>query len=134
MEDQNTVSLQEELLQYQKEKEKIRNVIGRIGGAASAKRDRVINICFIIFIVILFLMDTMRHLLGMDIPLPPLFSVEIGLLLVSVKIIWMIHKQGKIEHFQFWILSSIEYRVNDMTKKMQHIERSLKKIEESKKD
>ena len=127
MDELNTLSLQEELEQYQKEKEKIRNVIGQIGGKESAKRNRIMNIAFVLMMLILFLMDSMRHMLGISIPLPPLFSIEIGLLLVSVKIIWMINKQSKVEHFQFWILSSIEYRVNDMAKQMRQIEKAVKK-------
>jgi hypothetical protein len=70
-------------------------------------------------------MDVLRHLLGYDIPLPPLFSIEVGLLMVSVKIIWMIHKQSKVEHFQFWILNSIEFRVNDVAKRLRALEDRL---------
>ena len=55
-------------------------------------------------------------------PLPPLFSIELGVLLVSVKIIWMIHKQGRVEHFQFWILNSIEFRLNEITKSVRRLE------------
>jgi hypothetical protein len=55
-------------------------------------------------------------------PLPPLFSIELGVLLVSVKIIWMIHKQARVEHFQFWILNSIEFRLNEITKSVRRLE------------
>jgi hypothetical protein len=87
----------------------------------------ILNISFIAAVVILFVLDTMRHILEIDIPLPPLFSIEIGLLLVSIKIIWMIRKQMKVEHFQFWILNSIEYRINDVSKKLKQIENLVKK-------
>jgi hypothetical protein len=70
----------------------------------------------------LFLADVFRHLLMMELPLPPLFSLELGVLLVSVKIIWMIHKQAKVEHFQFWILNSIEFRLNEITKSVRRLE------------
>lgn len=118
-------ALQEELAQFQHEKDQIRNIIGAIGGEGSTRRDKLINIFFIILIAILFLLDTLRHLFGIEIPLPPLFSIEIGLLLVSIKIIWMIHKQMKIEHFQFWILNSIEFRINDISKRLITVERSI---------
>ncbi len=55
-----------------------------------------------------------------------MFSIEIGVLLVSLKIIWMMHKQTKVEHFQFWILNSIEFRLNDMSKKIEKIRKELK--------
>ena len=110
--------LQEELEHFLAEKERIRAVVGRIGGAQSAKRNRVINVLFIGGIIALFCLDVLRHLLRLDVPLPAMFSIELGVLLVSIKIIWMIHRQAKVEHFQFWILSSIEFRLNDLAKRM----------------
>ena len=82
---------------------------------------------FIFAIVFLFVLDVLRHVLNLSVPLPPLFSVEIGMFLVSIKIIWMIHKQAKVEHFQFWILNSIEFRLNDVSKRMRGIEDRLEK-------
>ncbi|MBU0477851.1 hypothetical protein KKC91_04710 [bacterium] len=120
--------LQEELEQFRKEKEKIKNIIGAIGAKTSARQDRILNISFIVAIIVLLALDTMRHILKIDIPLPPLFSIEIGLLLISIKIIWMIRKQMKVEHFQFWILNSIEYRINDVSKRLIRIENEIKKV------
>jgi len=124
--------LQEELEQFRKEKEKIKNIIGAIGAKSSPRQDKIFNISFIAAIVILFILDTMRHILEIDIPLPPLFSIEIGLLLISIKIIWMIRKQMKVEHFQFWILNSIEYRINDVSKRLTRIENEIKNCEHKK--
>jgi hypothetical protein len=118
-------ALKEELEQYRMEKEKIRAVVGAIGGAVVTKRDRVINILFIVAISALFLVDSFRHFLDFRIPLPPVISLELGVLLISIKIIWMIHKQSKVDHFQFWILNSIEFRLNDLAKKMRVIEERL---------
>ena len=114
--------LKEELEQYRREKDKIRQVVGQIGGKGSARRDACITLAFVVGIVLVFVLDVLRHLLGIDVPLPPLFSLELGVLLVSLKIIWMIHKQGKVEHFQFWILHSIEYRLNDIGERMRKLE------------
>jgi len=124
MTDAETTSLQEELDHFREEKEKIRLLLGQIGGKGSAKRDTMINVAFIAAIAALFGLDVLRHLKGLDVPLPPLFSLELGVLLVSLKIIYMIHKQSKVEHFQFWILSSIEFRLNDIAKRMQEIEKN----------
>jgi len=41
---------------------------------------------------------------------------------VSIKIIWMIHQQQKIDHFQFWILNSIEFRLNEIVRRTRIIE------------
>ena len=126
MTDDETKSLQEELEHFREEKEKIRDIVGQVGGKDSAKRDAVINIIFIAAIAVLFLLEILRHLQIISIPLPPLFSIELSVLLVSIKIIWMIHKQTKVEHFQFWILNSLECRLNDIANKLIKIEAKLK--------
>jgi hypothetical protein len=118
----DTAALQEELEQFRKEKEKIRALVGQIGGVASNRRDRALNVLFLIAIALLFAVDVLRHALGFEMPLPPIFSIELGVLLVSVKIIWMIHKQARVEHFQFWILNSIEFRLNEITKAVHRLE------------
>ncbi|HBG61337.1 MAG: hypothetical protein A2Y03_03635 [Omnitrophica WOR_2 bacterium GWF2_38_59] len=59
----------------------------QIGGSAESKLDRVINVVFVIAIALLFFADTLMHLFKVPVMLPPMFSIEGGLLLVSVKII-----------------------------------------------
>ena len=90
MEDQKFSLAEEELEQYRKEKEKIRNLVGQIGGKSTSKLDTGVNILFIILLVLLFGFDLLRHVLDISIPLPLTFSLDIGILLVSAKIIWMI--------------------------------------------
>jgi len=124
--DEQEQSLNEDLQHFKTEQEKIRNIIGQIGGRDSIKRDWFINIAFIVAIVGLVLFDLFRRVFDIELPLPPLFSLEIGILLISLKIIWMLYKQTKVEHFQFWILSSIEFRLNDLTRRLQKIQDSLK--------
>ena len=114
-------SLIEELEQFRAEKEKIRMLVGQIGGKGGQKLDKIINISFIVIISILFSFDIMRHIFGIEVPIPSVFSIELGVLLVSIKIIWMIHRQAKIEHFQFWILNSIEFRLNSLAKQMKEL-------------
>ncbi len=121
--DTATATLEDELEQFRAEKEKIRRLVGQIGGVASNRRDRVINVAFIFALALLLVIDMLRHILGLAVPFPPLFSIELGVLLVSIKIIWMIHKQTRVEHFQFWILNSIEFRLNEVSKQMRQIEK-----------
>ena len=127
MEELDPIQLKAELDQFKKEKEKIRNLMGQIGGKNTEKRDKLINHTFIVLILTLFLGDVSRHFLHIEIPLPPLFSLQIGILLVSIKIIWMMHKSTKVEHFQFWILNSIEFRLNDVAKQVRQLERTVEK-------
>ncbi|MBC8206172.1 MAG: hypothetical protein ISR85_07460 [Kiritimatiellales bacterium] len=119
------IALLEELEQFRKEKERIRMLVGQIGGKHSQKHDQYMNIGFIIAIVILFFLDILRHVFHINVPLPPMFSIELAVLLVSVKIIWMIHRGTKVEHFQFWVLNSIEFRLNDVTKRLREIDKKL---------
>ena len=111
--------LREELEHYKAEKEKIRNIVGQIGGATSHRRIVVINIAFLVIVVSAFVFDLLRHLMKWEIPLlPPLLLLEVAVLMVSLKIIWMIHKQSKVDHFQFWILNSIEFQMNMLSRRI----------------
>jgi len=122
--------LKEELKQFQEGKEKIRSIVGQIGGKSSRKRDRAITITFVVLLLLLFAADVSRHILRISVPLPPLFSLEVGVVLVSIKIIWMIHNQTRIEHFQFWILNSIEFRIDQMSKRLRNIESQVREIQD----
>jgi len=106
-EEMDPKELLEELEQFRKEKERIRMLVGQIGGKHSEKRDHYINIAFIFAMGFLFFFDILRHVL------------------VSIKIIWMIHKGSQVEHFQFWVLNSIEFRLNDVTKRLREIDKKL---------
>jgi hypothetical protein len=118
--------LGDELEHFRAEKERIRDLIGQIGGKDSTHRDHVINITFVVVIIFLFCFDMLRHLFHIHIPvLPPIVSLELAIFLVSIKIIWMIHKESKIEHFQFWMLNSIEFRLNDIARRIGEIEKKL---------
>jgi hypothetical protein len=117
--------LTEDLKRFKAEKEKIRLVVGQIGGKMSPKGENLVNRAFIVLLIVLFLGDVARHFFKIHVPLPPLFSLEIGILLVSLKIIWMIRNQTRVEHFQFWMLTSIEFRLDQMSKRMRNIEKQV---------
>lgn len=118
-------ALLEELEQFRKEKERIRRLVGQIGGKHSQRKDHIVNVVFILAMVALFVLDLLRHLFHVEVPLPQMFSIELAVLLVSIKIIWMIHRGTKVEHFQFWVLNSIEFRLNDVTKKLREIDKKI---------
>jgi hypothetical protein len=121
--------LREELEHYRQEKETVRRVIGQIGGKSSKKVDRTVNISFIVLVFLLFAFDIVRNITGLDIPhVPEMMFLELAVLLVSVKIIWMIHRQSKVEHFQFWILNSIEFQMTAMVRKLSEIEVQVREL------
>lgn len=120
---ENLKERQEELLkeldEFNEERAKIREMLGKIGGKKYSKIDSLINALFFAVIILLFVLELTTKFL------PLLISIEVGVLLISIKIIWMIHSQQKFNHFQFWVLNSIEYRVNDLSRRIRHIEYNL---------
>ena len=124
---EETEILRQELEHYRNERERIRGIIGQIGGKTGRRRDQIINIVFIIFVVLLFSFDILREKFHLTIiNIPTIVSIELAVFLVSLKIIWMIHRQTKVEHFQFWILNSIEFQINLLSKRLKEIETKLK--------
>lgn len=113
-----------EIQEYNNERDQIKSMLGKIGGKSYSKLDTVINILFLLLISIFFILEITTHWL------PSFISLEISVLLVSIKIVWMIHSQHKFNHFQFWILNSIEYRMNQVTGKMKKIEKDISSIKE----
>ncbi len=121
--------LRDELEHYRREREKIRDLIGQIGGTGNKKRERNITIAFLVVVMAFFAFDVLRHVAGWHVPLlPPILLLEVGVLLVSLKIVWMMHKSSKVEHFQFWILNSIEFRLNTITSRLTTQEQLLREI------
>lgn len=134
MEDLDPIKLKAELDAFKKEKEKIRQLMGQIGGKDQARNDRWINVTFIFAILLIAINDVLHHVFNVHVLLSTEFSLGIAILLVSVKIIWMMHKATKVEHFQFWILNSIEFRLNDVAKQLRHLEKTVEKYHTGKSD
>ena len=117
--DESREELLGEIEEFEREREQLKEVLGRIGGRSFSKKDNWINIGFLVLILVLFVLELTTEYL------PRLISLELGVLLVSVKIVFMIHSQQKVNHFEFWILNSIEYRMNDVSKRVRKMERHL---------
>ena len=119
MDHDKEAELRRELEEFHQEKNRVRDVIGRIGGKVSSRIDTAINFAFVLIIAALFVLEITTKFL------PVLISLEIGVLLVSIKIVWMIHNLNKFYHFQFWVLNSIEFRINDLVKRVRKIEEGV---------
>ncbi len=113
-----------ELEEFEREREQLKEVLGRIGGRSFSKKDNWINIAFLVVILSLFIAELTTEYL------PRLMSLELGVLMVSIKIVFMIHSQQKVNHFEFWILNSIEFRMNDMSKRVRKMERRMNEDKE----
>lgn len=111
-----------ELEEFKKEKERVRNLLGSIGGKNQSSREKLINMAFLAIILVFFMLELTTHFL------PSYISLEIGVLLVSLKIIMLINSASKANHFSFWILNSIEFRVNEINKRTIQMEKEIRKL------
>lgn len=116
--------LMEELEEFKKEKERVRQLLGSIGGPHKGRNENLINLGFLMVVLVFFTLELTTHFL------PSAISLEIGVLLISIKIILLIHSANKANHFSFWILNSIEFRVNEINKRTMYMEKEFKRMKE----
>lgn len=110
--------LKKELESFQQEKEKVRAIIGQIGGVPKF-RTKLMNA---IFITVLAVSVVLSVILGEK---WRTVMIEIATVTLSLKIIYLIHCQVKVNHFKFWILSSIEWRLNDVKKQIIQLRKEI---------
>lgn len=108
--------LREELEHFEQEKERVRAIIGKIGGVPIF-RTRLINAVFIVVIAASVVISIFS---GQKLRL---LMIELATITLSIKIIYLIHCQMRVNHFEFWILSSLEWRLTEM---MKHIKDLIK--------
>lgn len=112
--------LEGEIRSFEKERENIRRIIGRIGGTPTTKT-RIINIIFIVLVIIVFAMSLVW---GGRVRF---FMIEVGILLLSLKLVYFLEAHMRLNHFQFWILSSLEWRLDKMDKILRKIDKDREK-------
>lgn len=107
--------LELEISEYLEEKERIREILGRIGGTPS-KKERVINTVFLVLVGLSFAM-------AMFVQDPKNLPLEVAILLVSIKLIFVVTQNARLNHSQFWMLSTIEWRLNEIAKRLGKMDR-----------
>ena len=108
----------EELEEFIREKERIRQIIGQIGGKPTTIGS-VMNYAMLVFILLTLIS---APFLPKDLELP---AVEVGLVFLSIKIFYFLHNEAKVIHFQFWMLSSLEWRMNDIARHLAKIDEKM---------
>ena len=108
--------LKQELEHFQQEKERVRVIIGKIGGMPKS-RAKLINTLFVVVIVISVVVSFFAEE-KWQLPM-----IELAMIALSIKIIYLIHSQMRINHFQFWILSSLEWRLNELMKRIKDLKK-----------
>ncbi|MHC4721175.1 MAG: hypothetical protein ACYS6I_00555 [Planctomycetota bacterium] len=100
--------LKRELEHFQQEKERIRAIVGKIGGVPTFNI-KLFNIVFIAIMIVTLLIS----LFSSDLRL---LMIELATVALALKILYMMHCQSKVNHFQLWMQSSIEWRINEIIK------------------
>ncbi|MDB4303267.1 hypothetical protein N9934_00565 [Desulfosarcina sp.] len=108
--------LKKEIEHFKQEKERVKSIIGQIGGMPSLDT-KMHNIIFVIFCLICFAISLVSH------GKLQLAMIELAIAAVSVKLIFLIYWTSRVNHFQLWILSSMEWRMNEIMKLIKHIEK-----------
>ncbi len=97
--------------------EKLRRLLGSYGGKPT-KKDRILNALFLVLVLGLFAVEIFwRRVVGT-------MALDFAVLLVSLKLIYLMHTQAKVNHYQFWILTAIEMKTTLMMEKLASLERS----------
>ena len=106
--------LKQELENFQQEKHRIRGIIGKIGGVPTFNTKIFNNIFLAVIIVSL--------IVSLFFPKIRLLMIELATVAISIKILYMMHCQNRVNHFQFWMLSSLEWRINEIMKQLRKVQ------------
>lgn len=110
--------LRKELEHFQQEKERVRAIIGQIGGVPKF-RTKLMNAIFIIVLAV----SVILSIIGGE--KLRLIMIEVATVTLSLKIIYLIHCEMKVNHFKFWILSSIEWRLTEVKKQLTELKKQI---------
>jgi len=99
--------LRNQLDDFTKEKERVRAIVGQAGGVPTFNT-KAFNIVFFVLVVASLVVSiiakgTLR-----------LAMSEVAIAAISFKLIFLMHSQSRVNHFQLWILTSLEWRLNEM--------------------
>lgn len=108
--EQELDDLRKELEHFQQEKERVRAIIGQIGGIPKF-HSKLFNGILIVATAICLIISLLVDHLSVR-----LLMIELASAAVSVKIIYLMHCQMRVNHFKVWVLSSIEWRISELSK------------------
>lgn len=112
--------LLDEVQAYLKEKERVRSILGSVGGNPG-KKEKVLNILFLIVVALVFIV-------GLIFPEHHILTLEVAILLVSLKLALILTQNAKMSHFQFWMLSTIEWRLSELSQSMNKLKKDVAKV------
>ncbi len=109
--DEEIEDLRKEMELFHHEKERVRAIVGKIGGMPNFNT-KILNIAFTVFILACLVVSFVgtQHL--------QFLSMELAIAALSLKLLYLVHHHGKISHFQLWILSSLEWRLDEILREI----------------
>ncbi len=113
------LSLAQEIERFSKERQKIDLFLKAVNKTKMGPLGKIADIGFIAALVLLvaarFLFNWVDNIL----------SLELGVLLLSLKIIWLMKIQNNYNHFMFMLMHASEFRQNLMLQRLDEIEAKL---------
>ncbi|OQX53697.1 MAG: hypothetical protein B5M53_06675 [Candidatus Cloacimonas sp. 4484_209] len=117
----------EEIERFLADREKIRKIVGNIGGKPT-RNERIVNIIFFAIVAALFIISFIPH------GISKIIGIEIAIFLVSLKLVYFLYNEARVNHFQFWVLSTLEWRINDISKTLKEIMKMLETLKAEQKE
>ncbi|MFA6878025.1 MAG: hypothetical protein WCQ76_03865 [Fusobacterium sp.] len=117
----NQEKLLEELEEFKKEKDRVKEIVGKIGGKDNIQNKRVNMLLIGMIAALLFSGGVLRKI-------PLNITMYCAMMLGIVKIIWLLYEMSRANHFQYWILSTIEIRINEISGRIKRIEKSIEEL------
>ena len=101
------------------ERERIQQALGAIGGTPRLK-GRILNAIFVVAVLGAFVTSLLTH------GIPRIISIDVGVLLLSLKLAYHLHTEAKVNHAQFWILTTLEDRLLNIISELRGLRREFR--------
>ena len=116
-------ALIEEIEEFRKEKRRIKDIVGEIGGNSEKRQNKIVNMLLLAIMIVVLIVGVALQKIDL------VTTLEVAILIGIFKIIWILYENQRINHFQFWILNSLEFRINEIHKKVKKIEKDINEKE-----
>ena len=116
-------ALTEEIEEFRKEKQRIKYIVGEIGGNSEKRQNKIVNMLLLAIMIVVLIVGVALQKIDL------VTTLEVAILIGIFKIIWILYENQRINHFQFWILNSLEFRINEIHKKVKKIEKDINEKE-----
>ncbi len=111
----------------EQEREKIRTVVGSIGAKPRLK-GKLLNVGFVLAVLAAFGASMVTS------GIQRIVSIDIAVLILSLKLAYHLHTEARVNHAQFWILTTIEDRLLDVIRELSQLRKEIRRFTETGRD